>query len=866
MTAPCIFLSHAGADTEAARELKRRMLASPAAREDALTVWFDKDDLVPGASWQSQIARAITEKATAFVVYTGSRGIVNWVENEVELAIERATASAEFPLIPVVSGDARIESLPPFARRYHCVLDPLGNPDEFAKLMRAVLGQAQAAAPELTGQPFVGLRAMTERDSAVFFGREDETVEVLGGLRRHSLVAIVAESGSGKSSLAMAGVAPAFRGGALSDPSRSEPDDRIWHVVVMRPSTDPVEGLREAVTDAAERLGLDPTARASLRSRIDLRNPSETGYAIRCDLPTDLTHTLLVVDQFEELLTQTAEPLRAPFIDLLLWLTQSATGGRVHVLLTLRSDYFNLVAPYAALADLLAADAADRVYRLRRITDHGLKRAIHEPLKLAGHASKAEREALTQLFRRDLMDRPGDLALVQMALYAIWQSRHSHRGDLLEAYAALGGVSGALATQAEGVRNARLDDAERELLLPLMSRLVRMGDAGGVTRRLANLHEFDDARSALARKLATDKCSRLLVVTETTVEVAHEALITQWPWLQNALNERKTAEDVRTLEQLMNHAERYGAAAAAMRAKHIATGAVLESFQRLAIERPNWLSGLERDFVQASGKAARTVRTVRTALVVLLMLISAAMTLLAVELRRAESAAVASKIEAQHAATEAEKAREDAAQTARSLKQLLAKPVGVPQIDLDTRRDQTRGRESAFGRLAADAIRSVTAAEFAVISSGSIRSNKLHPRGQVITFEDMLVAFPFNNKVVRFEVTGEAIRNGFEAIFADIDRPKGGFPQVSGAQVVVHRARPPGQRVEIVSIGGRPFSPSRRYKVATLEFHARGGDGYKPLTEGQSDYREFASEILVIGAALTSPNVDPSGPARVVVR
>ena len=56
---PCLFLSHSGADTEAAREFKLRILASPAAREAGLSVWFDEDDLVPGSNWQTQLATAI---------------------------------------------------------------------------------------------------------------------------------------------------------------------------------------------------------------------------------------------------------------------------------------------------------------------------------------------------------------------------------------------------------------------------------------------------------------------------------------------------------------------------------------------------------------------------------------------------------------------------------------------------------------------------------------------------------------------------------------------------------------------------------------------------------------------------------------
>ena len=103
-------------------------------------------------------------------------------------------------------------------------------------------------------------------------------------------------------------LAPAFRGGVLADPTRREPDEHIWHVVVMRPGTDPAEGLRRGVTEAAERMGLSPGARADLRRRLALDDPNEAAYALRCDLPATATETLLIIDQFDELLTETPQP------------------------------------------------------------------------------------------------------------------------------------------------------------------------------------------------------------------------------------------------------------------------------------------------------------------------------------------------------------------------------------------------------------------------------------------------------------------------------------------------------------------------------------------------------------------------------
>ena len=462
-----------------------------------------------------------------------------------------------------------------------------------------MLGRSPSEKAVALENPFVGLKSMTEADADRFFGRNEEIAGLVDKLKPHRLIAVVADSGAGKSSLAQAGLIPAFRGGKLSDMAGREPDDRLWHVVVMRPGRDPIEGLKRGVTEAAERLGRSADQCTGLRKRVDLTDPSETAYAIRCDLPVGKTETLLVVDQFEELLTETAEAARAPFVGFLMTL---AAGGGFRIVLTLRADHFNLCRPLANLFEHLTRDNYDAVLRLRRITDAGIAEAVRKPLALAGHTDLAEQDAVIASIRRDISDRPGDLALVQMALYAMWQKHKADGAGLLVAYSQVGGVAGALAHEAESVRTHRLDAGERELLAAVFARLVRLGETGGATRRVAELADFDPPRRALAGKLATEDCGRLLLAGETSVEVAHEALITQWPWLQNTL--QQAAADMRVLDGLMDKSRRW-ATTGSRKAEHLAAGAEREEFAALAGRRPDWLSGAERDFVAASSRAHR---------------------------------------------------------------------------------------------------------------------------------------------------------------------------------------------------------------------------------------------------------------------
>ena len=250
---PLIFLSHAGVDTDQARELKRRIQATASARSTGLKVWLDKDELKVGAGWQGQLEKVITDECTAFAVYVGSKGVVNWVESEVRLGLSRATGSS-FPFIPILAQKVLPEALPPFAWQYHAARDPLNDVAELSKIVEAALGNG--AAVKVLDEPFVGLRAMTEADADRFFGRRDEVDELVRKLNVSRLVAVVADSGSGKSSLARAGLIPRFRGGVFADSARLEPDNRVWHDLTMRPGVGPFDNLRAAVTIAAERLSL----------------------------------------------------------------------------------------------------------------------------------------------------------------------------------------------------------------------------------------------------------------------------------------------------------------------------------------------------------------------------------------------------------------------------------------------------------------------------------------------------------------------------------------------------------------------------------------------------------------------------------
>jgi hypothetical protein len=616
-TRPKLFLSHAGADTEAARRVKSRIEAAPEAMATGLKVWFDKDDLLAGpVPWQHQLEAAISEWATGFAVYVGSAGVVNWVEAEVRLALSRAMVSeGRFPFVPIIAAAAGgSAALPGFARQFQGVIDVENRPEEFRKLLAAAVGGAEAGTLQAEAEPFFGLRAIDEKRCHLFFGRDQETEEVLLRLGRSPILIVDGDSGSGKSSLVKAGVVPRWRGGALAEMEGRRPADDIWHVIELQPGRNPRRALGEAVERASRQLSnsfidVDKMASAAEQGTIDT-----VRRALRCGLPPDATRTLLVVDQFEELVTLTPRDLREPFARLLQELAEPGDKA-FSIIITMRRDYYNLLSSpeCRALYERVEADDLHAHYRLGRMSDDGLRRIVIEPLLLAGIERRESQELADELLR-DVGQRPGDLALVQFALTRAWERRHEFNGQLVRAYAGVGRVDGALAREAERVFKGVLAGGQEEAeVAATLMRLARLEGTAGPTRRIARHREFTSKRWTLLQTLASEEGNRLVLIgsragadgvesdsAEETAEIAHEALLTRWPRLHAWLNE--APDDKRVLDRLAERAAEWARAfSTAAKDRLLArTDAEREVFQALGIARPIWLSAEERSFVDAS--------------------------------------------------------------------------------------------------------------------------------------------------------------------------------------------------------------------------------------------------------------------------
>ena len=132
-----------------------------------------------------------------------------------------------------------------------------------------------------------------------------------------------------------------------------------------------------------------------------------------------------------------------------------------------------------------------------------------------------------------------------------------------------------------------------------------------------------------------------------------------------------------------------------------------------------------------------------------------------------------------------------------------------------------------MGDLIADGMKKAVGADLAITNGGGIRGDKVYPAGSKITRKDILTELPFGNKTVMLELTGAQVEEALENGVSEIEKGAGRFPQVSGLTFTVDKAKPAGDRVSDVAANGAPLDPAKAYKVATNDYMAGGGDGYK---------------------------------------
>ena len=488
---------------------------------------------------------------------------------------------------------------------------------------------------EAGDNPYVGLRPFESADSFYFFGRREQTAELLELLRRSRFLAVVGSSGCGKSSLIRAGLVPALLGGFLV-----EERDR-WRIATTKPGDAPLRNLAAALAAAVGEGGAPAGEAAALREAMTQSHTRGVADYLAPRLGGD-TNLLLLVDQFEEVFAfrgmeddaqlaelapgerrdrATRRGVAADFVDLLLELSER-TALPVYTVLTLRTDFLGDCDLFYGLPEALNRGR----YLVPRLGRQQLRQAIEGPALLAG-ARLAPR--LLDGLLNELGDRSDRLPVLQHALQRTWEAWRGNGGGAIDLahYRAAGTLEEALSRHAE--------EALREDDLAATGRIFqRLTDTDASLRRVrrpATLGELAAVsgldRPGVERILERFRAGgRHFVVLspgaspeDPRVDLSHESLIRQWDRLRSWVDEEREWRDA--FVELVRGARREAAGKAALlrdpelrialdwRAAAEPTAAWAARYSRREDDFEVAMRYLERSEQAARAAARRRVRT-----------------------------------------------------------------------------------------------------------------------------------------------------------------------------------------------------------------------------------------------------------------
>ncbi|MEA5546439.1 tetratricopeptide repeat protein [Limnoraphis robusta CCNP1324] len=448
--------------------------------------------------------------------------------------------------------------------------------------------------------PYQGLYHFSYENSEYFFGREVFVEELFQYTETRNFIPVLGASGSGKSSVILAGLVP-----KLVQAGR-------WQFTHFRPGNDPFHALAQALVPLYEP-DLDKTDGIAQARKLaayfqDNTVPlSDVFSTIQRNHPHN--RILLIADQFEELYTLcNDEKIRRQFLDTLLTTFKSfAEQSSLSTVLvgTMRADFLGNALSYRPLADVLQKGNI----MLGPMNEKELRDIIEKPAKKLGVSFES---GLVERILDDVDKQPGNLPLLEFALTELWKER---KGKQLthKAYENIGEVSGALTRYADD-KFSKLNEQEKEQVRRIFVQLVRPGAGTEDTRRVATKAELNDSNWDLVKKLAD---SRLVVTSRTvitreitdhsqpqpdnikeqeTVEVVHEALIRNWGQLRQWM---ETDREFRTWQ------ERLRASMGYWQEKNrdnglLLRGAALSQAEEQLEKRGDELSPDEREFIEKS--------------------------------------------------------------------------------------------------------------------------------------------------------------------------------------------------------------------------------------------------------------------------
>lgn len=362
--------------------------------------------------------------------------------------------------------------------------------------------QAQRRAAIDRGRnPFVGLRSFNGDSAAYFFGREDEQRALLDHVARSALTAVVGSSAVGKSSLVRAGLLPTLA--AAGD----------WSILTMTPGAHPMAALASClaplVTDVS---------------------PAQLGARLLAFARAQRQRVLLFVDQLEQLYTLSVDAgERSEFLLCLAALVIDASAP-LRLVITVRSDTLEVMADEARG---LFGEVLRSHFAMGPMQPASLKRALDGPAEAAGFSFAP---GLADHIVEDLGDSAAPLLHLQFVGEQLWMLRDLVRGEIpFDAYQGIGGVAGALVAHADRVLRDLGDERRNIARRVLLSVCTVDGDSAPRGR-----DELIDVREVVDALLGAGLLSEVTTGSGDLVQLAHEALVREWPTLRDWLKEDAT--------------------------------------------------------------------------------------------------------------------------------------------------------------------------------------------------------------------------------------------------------------------------------------------------------------------------------------
>ncbi len=404
--------------------------------------------------------------------------------------------------------------------------------------------------------PFVGLRPFERDEAMLFFGRDEQTLELLERLHEKRFLAVVGSSGCGKSSL--------VRAGLLSKLQASTAMSDRWRVVTLKPGSRPFVELAAALAvTLCDGSGIDVPAFAEALRTGGLTPLLDTLAPV---FESGDTSLLLLVDQFEELFRfgmQNGDAARreeaAEFVALLLGLARQ-TAFLAYVVVTLRSDFLGDCDAFRGLPEALN----ESQYLVPRLPRDKRQEAIEGPARLYG---KRIAPRLVDRLLNDGGAAPDQLPVLQHALMRVWDATGDAAELDIEPYKAVGGLAEALSNHAkEALADLAPDDlSAAEKLFRALTTTDANNRQTRRPRTLAQLlEETGVERGSLVRVIDVFRGhgrSFLMpppaveLADDTLVDISHESLIRQWGTLRGWVEAE--AEAGKIYRRLAEDSERY---------------------------------------------------------------------------------------------------------------------------------------------------------------------------------------------------------------------------------------------------------------------------------------------------------------------